>query len=211
MITRRTILTKLAHDRSGLALTEFALSLPILAGLVLYGLETVNFAYATQKVGDIATLTVDNVSRIRVGISEGDVTDTMRGIGGGAANIGFAGNGRIIVSSLRPVIDSNGNVTNQQIRWQRCTGALRQNSTYGSPGVNLGADGMGPTGRKVAASANSEVIFVEVAYAYQPLISESLLGPRTLRALAGMNVRDRSSNDITATGQVSSCSNYSSA
>lgn len=199
----------LMRDRSGLALTEFALSLPILAGLVLYGIETVNFAYATQKVGDIATLTVDNISRIRVGISEGDVTDTMKGIGGGAANIAFAANGRIIVSSLQPVTDSNGNVTNQQIRWQRCTGALNQSSSYGSPGVNLGAAGMGPDGRKVAASANSEVIFVEVVYAYRPLISGSLLGPRTLRALAGMNVRDRSSNDITDTGAPSRCSTFS--
>jgi len=192
-------------DRSGLAMTEFALSLPILIGLVLYGIETVNFAYATQKIGDIATLTVDNVSRIRVGISEGDVTDAIRGIGGGAANIGFPGNGRIIVSSLRPVTDSAGNVTNQQIRWQRCTGALNQSSSYGTPGNNLGVAGMGPAGRKVSASANSEVIFVEVAYAYQPLISNSFLGPRTIRGLAGMNVRDRSSNDITAEGQASPC------
>lgn len=192
-------------DRSGLAMTEFALSLPILIGLVLYGIETVNFAYATQKVGDIATLTVDNISRIRVGISEGDVTDAIRGIGGGAANIGFPGNGRIIVSSLRPVTDNAGNVTNQQIRWQRCGGALNQSSSYGTPGNNLGVAGMGPAGRKVSASANSEVIFVEVAYAYQPLISNSFLGPRTIRGLAGMNVRDRSSNDITAEGQASPC------
>ncbi len=192
-------------DRSGVALTEFALCLPILIGLVLYGIETVNFAYATQKVGDIATLTVDNISRIRVGISEGDVTDAIRGIGGGAANIGFPGNGRIIVSSLRPVTDAAGNVTNQQVRWQRCTGALGQSSSYGSPGSNLGPAGMGPSGRKVAASANSEVIFVEVAYAYQPLISNAFLGPRTIRALAGMNVRDRSSNDITGEGQASPC------
>jgi hypothetical protein len=49
------------------------------------------------------------------------------------------------------------------------------------------------------------VIFVEVVYAYQPLISNSLLGSRTIRALAGMNVRDRSSNDITAQGQASPC------
>jgi hypothetical protein len=196
---------RIIDNRAGLALTEFALSLPILIGLVLYGIETVNFAYATQKVGDIATLTVDNVSRIRVGISEGDVTDAIRGIGGGAANIGFPGNGRIIVSSLRPITDSAGNVTNQQIRWQRCSGALNQSSSYGTPGTNLGVAGMGPTGRKVSASANSEVIFVEVAYTYQPLISNSFLGPRTIRALAGMNVRDRSSNDITSGGQASLC------
>jgi Flp pilus assembly protein TadG len=205
----RAPLARLADDRSGLALIEFALSLPLLIGLVMYGLEIVNLAYATQKIGDVATLTVDNVSRVRVGINEGDVTDTMKGLRNSAANISFAANGRIIVSSVMPVTDSNGNVTDQQIRWQRCTGALNQTSTYGVPGTNLGAAGMGPTGRKVSASANNEVIFVEVLYTYQPLISNRFLGQRTLRAIASMNVRDRSSNDIGSSGVASPCSTFS--
>ncbi len=204
------IATRLRRDRRGLAVTEFALALPLLVTVTFVGLETVNYAFASQKVGDIATLSADSISRIRVGISEGDVTDTLAGIGRLGAAIDFVPNARIIVSSVQPVLDNAGNVTNQKIRWQRCYGSLTSaTSSYGTQGQSIGAAGIGPAGppvRKVAAIAGSELIFVETVYTYQPLININLSsGPRTIRTLASMTVRERAANDLTASGTASPC------
>jgi Flp pilus assembly pilin Flp len=200
---------RLAADTSGVSMIEFALCLPVFVGMTMLGVESVNFAYANQKIGDIATLTADNLSRVRMGISEADITETLNGIKSTGGTLRFPANGRIIVSSVQPITDSAGTVTNQKIRWQRCTGALNVASTYGVQGDQLGTTGIGPTGRKIATAANTELIFVEVVYTYQHLISSTLLGARTIRGVAAMNVRERTSNDVTQTGTASSCSSFS--
>lgn len=201
-------LQTLLRNRSGVAMIEFALAMPIFIGITMIGMETVNLAYASQKIGDIATLTTDQIARIRIGISEGDITESLNGIKGIGTSLNFPANGRIIVSSVQPVVNSAGTVTDQKIRWQRCSGALNVASSYGVAGASLGTAGIGPSDRKIAAGADDELIFVEVVYTYQPLISNSFLGARTLRAVAGMTVRERSVNDVQSTGTASPCSAF---
>lgn len=205
----RRRLSSLVADRSGVAMLEFALTMPIFVALTMVGMETVNLAYASQKVGDIATLTTDQIARIRIGISEGDITESLDGIKGIGSTMNFAANGRIIVSSVQPVVNSSGVVTDQKIRWQRCSGALNVTSSYGVAGTSLGTAGIGPADRKIAAGPDDELIFVEVVYTYQPLISNSFLGTRTLRSITGMTVRERKVNDVQSTGTASSCSTFS--
>ncbi|HUD93847.1 TadE/TadG family type IV pilus assembly protein, partial [Sphingobium sp.] len=195
---------RLGHNAKGVAAVEFALALPVLVGLTMYGMEAANMAFTSQKLGDIATLTADSVSRIRLSISNGDVTDALGGIKILGDTIDLRNRGRIIVSSVQPVLDSSNNVTNQKVRWQRCTGALVKDSPY-AVNTNLGADGIGPTGRKIAASKDNETIFVEVYYTYKPLVSSAFFGTPQMSAIAAMSVRERSSNDINATGTNSPC------
>jgi len=202
-------LRRLARERSGVAMLEFALAMPIFVGLTMVGMETVNLAYASQKIGDIATLTTDQIARIRIGISEADITESLDGIKSIGATLNFPANGRIIVSSIQPVVNASGAVTDQKIRWQRCSGALNVASSYGVAGASLGAAGIGPTGRKIAAGPNDELIFVEVVYTYQPLISNSFLGARTLRSVTGMTVRERAVNDVQTTGTAAACNVFS--
>lgn len=199
---------RLLRDRAGLAAVEFGLALPIMVGVVMAGTEAANMAYASQKLADLATQTADNISRYKNVITEAQITDTLSGMKTMTDTIGFRTNGRIIVSSLRPVVDASGNVTNQAIRWQRCTGAKVVNSSYGIAGDNLGTTGMGPTGRKIAATADTEVIFVEVQYTYRPLISSSFFGTPNLTALSSMVVRDRSNNVPATGGTISACTAY---
>ena len=205
----RRRLSTLIGDRSGVAMLEFALTMPIFVGLTMIGMETVNLAYASQKVGDIATLTTDQIARIRIGISEGDITESFDGIKSIGSTMDFAANGRIIVSSVQPIVNANGVMTGQKIRWQRCSGALNVTSSYGVAGTTFGTTGIGPTDRKIAAGADDELIFVEVVYAYQPLISNSFLGTRTLRSITGMTVRERKVNDVQASGSASPCGTFS--
>lgn len=195
---------RLRREQSGMAAVEFALSLPVLVGLSMYGMEAANMAYTSQKLGDIATLTADSVSRIRLSISNGDVTDALGGIKILGDSIDLRNRGRIIVSSVQPVLDSSDNVVNQKVRWQRCTGALTKDSLY-AVNTNLGADGIGATGRKISASKNSELIFVEVYYTYKPLVSQAFFGTPQMSAVAAMSVRERSNNDINTSGTNSPC------
>ncbi|AEG48250.1 TadE family protein [Sphingobium chlorophenolicum L-1] len=197
-------LHRLWPNRSGVAAVEFALSLPILLGLTMYSMEAANMAYTSQKLGDIATLTADSVSRIRLSISNGDLTDALGGMKILGDSIDLRNRGRIIVSSVQPVLDSSGNVTNQKVRWQRCTGALIKDSPY-VVNANLGTAGIGATGRKIAAAKDSELIFVEIYYTYKPLVSSSFFGTPQMSAVAAMSVRERSANDINTSGTNSPC------
>lgn len=204
----RRPLKDLIHATRGVAVVEFALSLPVLVGLTMFGAETANMAYTTQRLCDIATLTADSVSRIRLGISNNDVTDALNGIKILGDSIDLRNRGRVIVSSVQPVVNNQGDVTNQILRWQRCTGALPVRSEHYEEGSEIGPAGMGPAGRQIAATKDSELIFVEVYYSYRPLISDAFFGDKTLSALAAMSVRERYSNDISATGTDSPCSTF---
>lgn len=202
------MLTQLRRDQSGLAAVEFALSMPILIPLIMMGAEVSNMAFTTQKLADLATQTADNISRYTPAITEAQISDTFEGMKLMTDSIDFRNRGRIIVSSVMPIVASNGTITDQQIRWQRCSGKLSVTSSYGASGASLGTTGMGPTGRKVAALSNAELIFVEVRYTYKPLISSAFMGTPTLSALSSVVVRDRSDNVPTTGGTVSSCSTY---
>lgn len=197
------LLKQLKGDTSGLALVEFALSLPILLMMGLGGTELAHMALATERVNQIAMLVADNASRVRTTIDETDVNEIMTGAKLMGESIGFSANGRIILSDIQ----NNPLNTGQWIRWQRCTGAKNVSSTYGSAGdgwqdTSL-QTGVGPTGNKVSAAAGTIVMFVEVVYDYQPIVPVNYFGPRTMRVTQAFNVRDRTpASSTTSTGAV---------
>lgn len=178
-------------------MTEFALSAPILMTAGLWGVETANQAIVQMRVNQIAVLIADNASRIgensllgNARIYESDLNDVLYGahVQGGAA-FDFYKHGRVIVSSLEVVPDTEDQ---QYIHWQRCMGELRHLSTYGDEGDGLDGrlSGMGPLGEEIVAFDDEAVMFVEVAYVYQPMISSAFTSAGTLKATAAFNVRE---------------------
>ena len=79
---------------------------------------------------------------------------------------------------------------NQYIHWQRCRGLKTYAPAYGKEGDDLGTAGMGPAGEQVVAQPNDAVIFVEVNYTYQPLVSAQFLGSLDIVSIASFTVRD---------------------
>lgn len=138
-------LTSLRRDRRGLALVEFAITLPVILLLGYGGIEMVNFIVANMRVSQIAMTVADNAARVRTSIDEADIDDIMIGAKKIGESIGFAANGRIILSDLEQrtnttgtgstgvVTAANPNGYRQWIRWQRCAGALNVTSSYGFP------------------------------------------------------------------------------
>ena len=213
-------LSRLRRNVSGVAITEFALSAPFLLGFGLWGIETANLALTNMKVSQLAMHIADNASRIGDTstledrkIYESDINDLLYGAflqsGGG---LDIYKHGRVIVSSLE-VEDGSGN---QYIHWQRCKGERKHLSSYGEEGDDLGTKGMGPAGHEVLAQEGDAVIFVEVNYLYQPLVSEMFVPNTAISATSAFTVRDDRDlsqiyqSDPSAPATISRCSIYDS-
>lgn len=180
---------RLATDKSGVAIIEFAYGFPILLFMSAYGLEVGNLALTNMRISQAALNLADNASRVGmdsglpvVQLREVDINDVLAGAKKFGHSFQLAEKGRITVSSLY----HNG--TDQRIQWQRCLGLKKGvdwDSHYGTTGVNslvdtrpenrgtLRPQGMGPAGEEVQAPPNLGLIFVEINYEYQPVIALS--------------------------------------
>lgn len=190
-------LNRLAASRSGIAATEFALALPFLLGSGLMGLEIANRAIVSMQINQLATQIADNASRIgdtamleNRKIYEADIDDLLRGASIQAGDrVGLFEHGRVIISSLEVV---PGTDDRQYIHWQRCAGKKKHVSSYGleGDGLTTGLAGMGPPGEEVWAFKGEAVIFVEIAYDYQPLVGTTFGIPSEIDSTASFTVRD---------------------
>jgi Flp pilus assembly protein TadG len=203
---QRNAFRRLAADTRALALTEFALSLPVLLGLGLVGLETANLAIANLKVSNIAMLTADSAARVRDSIDEADINEIFTGARMAGSAMNFTQNGRIILSSLEPNSAGTGGAsTGQWIRWQRCIGVKNVASAYGAQDkgrTDASLQSVTSGGNQISAQAGTAVLVAEVNYTYQPLISNSIFGPRTITYVSAFNVRQRTDQALKNAGSI---------
>lgn len=189
-------LRHLLRNRRAVALTEFALGLPVFLGLTLTGAELTNFIITKMRISQVALQVADNAARMGSGsllsaktVSETDINDLLAGADLQAEGLDLYTHGRVILSDLEPV--SSPNSTNRyKIVWQRCRGSATYPSSFGKAG-DTGLTGMGPAGRQAFAPDNGATMFVEVFYRYQPLVQASLAPSETIVETASMMVRDR--------------------
>lgn len=206
----RSFTRRLHGDERGLALIEFAMGAPVLITLGLMGLEAAQYGIANLRVTQMASIVADSASRVRDSIDEGDVIDILTGAKMTGNSIKFAENGRIILSSLERNAAGNG----QWIRWQRCDGAKQVVSSYGLEGKGQNdatLQAMGPTERQIAAQANDAVMFVEIVYDYQPIVSNAAIGgAKTIRTTLAFNVRQRTNQALSNTNNTTAkvCTTY---
>ncbi|BEV00553.1 pilus assembly protein [Novosphingobium olei] len=217
------LLRRLLKARSGTAATEMALALPFLLTIGMWGTELANQMVTRMRLSQLAMQIADNASRIgdqsmlsNRKIYESDVDDLLAGAKVQASTLDLYTNGRVIVSSLEVV---PGTTSTQYIHWQRCRGLKKVTSAYGGEGTGKDGSlvGMGPSGEEAKASSGDAVMFVELTYDYQPLISNLFTGgsqSSTIKVQAAFNVRD--DRDLTQIYQrdtskpdpVASCSSY---
>jgi len=185
---------RLGSDTSGLALLEFAFSLPILLLMSLTGAELTNYIITKMRISQLALHLADDSARIGTGsqlsaktINEADINDLLTGANLQSGELGLLTNGRVIISSVEP--DPN-NAGKSRIRWQRCKGSKTAwTSSYGNAGATNLA-GVGPSGRLVSAPPNGVTMFVEVRYQYAPLFKLSIAPTSEINEIASMMVRD---------------------
>ncbi len=186
----------LRDDTSGLALSEFAYTMPIVLSLGMMGTETANYAVTHMQISQVAMQVADNASRVGETevlssrrVFESDINDVFIGaykLGGG---LEILDNGRVILSSLQQNADDG-----QWIAWQRCKGMASYVSSFGVEGdgdTGTSFPGMGEAGREITASPGTAVMFVEVIYDYEGLtpFNDFITGD-TIRYTAAFNIRD---------------------
>lgn len=207
----RRFAAAIARATRGVAMTEFAMSLPVLLTLGLAGLETANYVLAHMRVSAIAQMTADNASRVRDSIDESDIAQLFTGATLAGERIAFATNGRIILTDLE---QHPTDATKQWVRWQRCAGSLALRSEYARPRaadsseIRNGTEttrpssylaspaltGFGPAGNQITAQAGTAVMVVEVVYNYQPIVSNTILGNTQIKNIRAFNVRQRNNH-----------------
>lgn len=193
-------LRRLKGCQSGLALTEFAISLPFLLILATSGLELTNYALTVKQIGELSVMVADNASRLGAQsminnktVTEADINDVFIGADLQAKNLNLAENSRIILSSLQQNEDGG-----QWIAWQRCYGAVHHSSAYGEEdegATGTAFPGMGPPGAEIKAAPGTAVMVVEVRYRYQRILPLIALPLSDISELSAFNVRD--SRDLT--------------
>lgn len=211
MIMRLKSVRSLFRQESGVAMVEFAYSLPLLMALGLGGLEIANLAVAHMRVSQIAMFVADNASRERQTLDQAKVQEIFTGAQMTAGNLkNFQANAKIFLSDLEPNgFTSPSPKAGQYIRWQCSWGNGSFTTSYGQKGDGQNdatmATGMGPTGNKITSASGTGVMFVEVAYTYQPLISDALFGSRVIRYTSAFNVRERTDLSLKNASGLSLC------
>ena len=185
------IRTGLRRDQRGVAIIEFALSLPILMILILVGLELTNYVLAHHRVRQLASMTADNASRLRTQMSEAYINQLFVGVQKSGSGINFQQRGRVILSSVQNNAAGDG----QWIRWQRCYGQLSRASKYGVEGKGQ-SDSSLPNVNGLVAQNGSALMFAEIEYQYKPLIPSSFLNNRKIVHETAFIVRQRTDFSI---------------
>jgi len=190
---------RLFTDKSGVALTEFAFACPVILTLGLVGLEMSNLAITHMKVSQAAMHIADDASRIgevstlkERKIYEYQIKDLLLGsdlqVGKAIDIYEF---GRVIISS-QEVDPDDPDEKQQYIHWQRCMGKYTYKSNFGDEGTGKGESnfaGMGPEGQEVLALPGDAVMFVEVFYEYQPIITDAFVGDPEISVFSSFTVR----------------------
>jgi hypothetical protein len=215
----RALARKLRRNESGLALVEFAVSLPFFMFLTIAGFESANYAYVVMKINQLTINTADGASRIGEGdqlsakkITEKDINDIFAGtiregssilLGGqhsykdpGTGEVSLRGNALIILSSVEPVDAAvfDPDAPRFRIRWQRCLGSADfYQSNYGTVGTPSSFTEIGPEGRKIVPPNDTAIMFVETQYYFRPAILNGFtkLTDQTIKQTAAMIVRER--------------------
>ncbi|WOE74080.1 TadE/TadG family type IV pilus assembly protein [Alterisphingorhabdus coralli] len=194
----RGLFKHLGKSKSGLALTEFAFSLPIFLGLGMFGTEMAYLAITSMNVSQAALSLADNASRMGQTVTgsssktiyRSDVNSVFAGARLQGDEIDLLENGRVILSSL----ETTNNGRWQRIRWQRCIGTKNYSSDYGPQGINERNDssfvGMGPAGEEIRAERGSAVMYVEIFYEYPGLFGDSFVSGQVIKHEAAFTIRD---------------------
>ncbi len=191
---------ELFANRDGISIVEFALVLPVLLTMGLFGTEIARMATVNMTISQIALSLADNASRlgqtdnsgVTPTITYGNVDSVLAGALRDGEKIDLEENGRVILSSL----EYNAFQDKQFIAWQRCRGDLVVDSDYGNDTDKNGINGpviagMGPGATQITAQNGQAVMYVEIEYTYSALFENPFgSGDKTLRKEAAFLIRD---------------------
>ncbi len=171
-------LRELKRDLSGLALIEFAYTLPIFVGFGLVGIEFTNVVLAHQKSERIAATIADQVASNQVPPNERQIRDMFEAVELIAAPFDFSDNGNVIVTAVVGVRDIDDDEVQNKVAWQRCSVKDSYESAFGeewtgSEDVSEGDEVDLPN--DIQLTQNQMVVIAEVFFPYDPIVSADIV------------------------------------
>lgn len=174
----KPLLAKLKRDCSGLALIEFAYTLPIFLGFGLVGLEYTNVVLAHQKSERVAATIADQVASNQIPPTERQIGDMFEAVQLIAEPFAFNPDGNVIVTAVVGVIDADDNEVQNKIAWQRCIAPDKFESDIGAEWTDTDDIAEGPEvwlPGDVELGQNQMVIVTEIFFPYKELVSAQLV------------------------------------
>ncbi|MCU0837752.1 MAG: pilus assembly protein [Rhodospirillales bacterium] len=159
-MTATAALRRLWHREEGVAVVEFALTLPLLIGLSLTGFEVSSYAmlniklqHAATSMAQLATMEEELPATVLDGMFE-SVSHIVK-------PFTFGNQGRAFVTGIGEAAAGAGPTVN----WQRSgAGSLPTSSAVGAPG------GGASVPKELTISPTQALVAAEVVYNYQPIL-----------------------------------------
>lgn len=173
-MTRR-LLRRFRRDSSAVSLVEFALGLPLLLGFMLSGLEMANYILASTVTQRLATMSANLVGQAGVGdieMSEAQFYDLFDAIDSAARPLDMRKNGRLILSVVQGVKQSDNSVVNQ---YADATYGQQFDGNYTAAVPVLGCHTSQPLPQMSRVLPAGEIMaHAQVTYLYRPLFSRTV-------------------------------------
>ncbi len=185
MITIHRLVRRFARDERGNFLVELALAMPLLAGLLLTGVEFTRYMLINQKLERTSATIADLVSQSH-GMSEAEMASLFSATDFIMEPFNLNTDGSLVVSS----ISATGSAP-ARINWQRAHGGGSGGSEFGSEGDTADL----PTG--LVVRDGESLVAAEAFYDYEPMIFQEILESRTIYRWAVFRPRFSSLTDIT--------------
>ena len=170
-------LRRLLKNNRGSLAVEMALAMPVLAGLLLGGIELTRFVLLNQKIERASSTMADLVSQAEM-LAEGDLDNLFLASGYVVEPFDLAGEGRVIVSSV-----GRFGTANAMVNWQRSFGSGSGSSIFGAEGTAANL----PTGFVVREGES--IIVAEAFYDFVPLFSGNVFNASTLSRFSVLRPR----------------------
>jgi len=159
---------RLMRDRKGSLAIEMAMAMPILAGLLLSGIEVTRFVLLNQKIERASATMADLVSQADT-LAEGDLGNLFLASGYVVEPFNLSGDGRIIVSSIGKL-----GTANAMVNWQRTFGAGSGSSAFGTEG------GAAVLPANFMVRDGESIIVAEAFYNFVPVFSGAVINSTIL-------------------------------
>ncbi len=159
---------RLMKDHKGSLAVEMAMAMPVLAGLLLSGIEVTRFVLLNQKIERASATMADLVSQAET-LAEGDLNNLFTASGYVVEPFDLASDGRIIVSSVGRI-----GTANAIVNWQRAFGAGGGSSIFGAEGAAATLPD------SFVIRDGESVIVAEAFYDFVPVFADSVMGESTL-------------------------------
>jgi len=172
------LFTKLKADCAGLALIEFAYTLPIFLGFGLVGIEFTNVVLAHQKTERVASTLADQVASNQIPPNERQIEDMFEAVQLIAEPFDFDPGGNAILTAVVGVYDEDDDEVQNKVAWQRCSVKDSYESKVGKQwtGTSDIADGPEATlPNDIELGQNQMVIVSEVYFPYTEIVSAALV------------------------------------